>query len=595
MTNGNKHPGRIHLLDPETIRQIAAGEVVERPASVIKELVENSLDAGATTVEVEVLTRERSIWGIRVTDDGCGMSPEDAVLAFTRHATSKIGDMEDLLNAETLGFRGEALASIAAVSVTTLSTRLRGGGPEGSRVVYRGGHCERQGECGCPEGTTVEVQELFFNTPARAKFQKSLQAELAYISSVMESIVVSNPTTGFRYLVDGKERISIPPGGGLIDRVGCLFGTEVARRLIPVHEKGETVSVDGVISHPSVTRSNPYQMLISVNGRAIYSRPLAAAVKQGYGSLIPGDRYPVAVLDLTLPRGEIDVNVHPSKRQIRISREREVTSVLAGLIRTALRNEDLLPRDMEVAAGMPQRPVRRRPVSYGVSEDAQAPGVHEMYPSALRTTDQQLRQTELVIADHGQAAGIPEMEFLGQLGDSYLLAATKQGELVIIDQHAAHERILYEQVAAASRREKISQDLLVPVILEFSAREADILRTAIPAIGEEGFLIEEFGKDSFAIRSIPVILGRCEDPLVIREILSEIIVGGTSTGFERERICKIIACRGALKAGTACTGEQCTRLLRQLARTRDPWTCPHGRPTMIAFSRDKLDRLFGRT
>ena len=286
---GDVPPGRIHLLDPETIRQIAAGEVVERPASVIKELVENSLDAGARAVEVEILTRERRIWSIRVTDDGCGMSPEDAVLAFTRHATSKIGGIGDLLEARTLGFRGEALASISAVSATTLTTRLRGGGPEGgARVVYRGGHREEEGGCGCPEGTTIEVQELFFNIPARAKFQKSLQAELAYITTVMESIIVSNPTIGFRYLLNGKERISIPPGGGLVDRVGSLFGTEVARRLIPVHEQGKMVSVDGFISHPSVTRSNPYQVLLSVNGRAILLPPAGCRGKGGVRLPDPG-------------------------------------------------------------------------------------------------------------------------------------------------------------------------------------------------------------------------------------------------------------------------------------------------------------------
>jgi len=586
---------RIHLLDPETIRQIAAGEVVERPASVIKELVENSLDAGARAVEVEILTRERRIWSIRVTDDGCGMSPEDAVLAFTRHATSKIGGIDDLLDARTLGFRGEALASISAVSATTLITRLRGGGPEGARVVYRGGHREEEVGCGCPEGTTIEVQELFFNTPARAKFQKSLQGELAYITTVLESIIVSNPTVGFRYLLNGKERISIPPGGGLVDRVGSLFGTEVARRLLPVHEQGDLVSVDGFISHPSVTRSNPYQVLLSVNGRAIYSRPLVAAVKEGYGSLIPGDRYPVAILDLTIPRGEIDVNVHPSKRQIRIGREREVASGLAGMIRTTLRREDLIPRDADISPGVPHTPVYRKPVSYEAEENAPAPAVHELFTLSLRTTDQQLRQTELVARGPGHIPGIPEMECIGQLGDSYILAATRGGELVIIDQHAAHERIFYEQVAEASRKERISQELLVPVVLEFSPREADVLRAVIPGIEEEGFLIEEFGKDSFAIRSIPVILGRCEDPTAIREILAEIIRGGSSVGFERERICRIIACRGALKAGTACSSEQCDRLLRQLARTRDPWTCPHGRPTMIAFSREKLNKLFGRT
>jgi DNA mismatch repair protein MutL len=592
---GDVPPCRIHLLDPETIRQIAAGEVVERPASVIKELVENSLDAGAGTVEVEILTRDKTIRSIRVTDDGCGMSPEDAVLAFTRHTTSKIGGIGDLLDARTLGFRGEALASISSVSMTTLTTRLRGGGPEGTRVVCRGGVREERAGCGCPEGTTIEVQELFFNTPARAKFQKALQVELAYISTVLESIIVSNPTIGFRYLLNGKEKISIPPGGGLIDRVGALFGTEVARRLIPVHEQGKMASVEGFISHPSVTRSNPYQVLISVNGRAIYSRTLVAAVKEGYGSLIPGDRYPVAILDLIIPRGEIDVNVHPSKRQIRIGREREVAAGLAGMIGNALRREDLIPRDVGVTAGVPHPPVRRTPAGYRMEGTAPAPAVHEMFPPSLRSTDQQLRQTELVVRGPDRVPGIPDMECIGQFGDSYILAASGDGELVIIDQHAAHERILYEQVAEASRRERISQELLVPVVLEFSPREADVIRAVIPVIEEEGFLIEEFGRDSFAIRSIPVILGRCEDPTAIREILAEIIRGGSSMGFERERICRIIACRGALKAGTACTSEQCDRLLRQLARTRDPWTCPHGRPTMIAFSREKLNKLFGRT
>ncbi|MBP1929597.1 DNA mismatch repair protein MutL [Methanolinea mesophila] len=587
--------GRIHLLDPETIRQIAAGEVVERPSSVIKELVENSLDAGAQTVEVEILTREKSIWMIRVTDDGCGMSPEDAVLAFTRHATSKITGIDDLANAGTLGFRGEALASIAAVSATTLTTRLRGGGPGGARVVYRGGTCESRGECGCPEGTTVEVSEIFFNIPARAKFQKSLQGELASISTVLESIILSNPTIGFHYLLNGKERLSIAPGGGLVDRVGALFGTDVARRLIPVREQREKVSVGGVISHPSITRSNPYQVLISVNGRSIYSRPLIAAVKEGYGSLLPADRYPVAVLELTIPRDEIDVNVHPSKRQIRISGEREVASGLSAMIRNALRTQDLRPRDVGLSADTLPGQGWKGPLRYEEQGKGPVPGVREMFPAALRTTDQQLRQTELAPPGPDHIPLIPEMECLGQLGDSYILAATARGELVIIDQHAAHERIFYDQVTEATRKERISQDLLVPVVLEFSPREADILRTAIPRIKEEGFGIEEFGKDSFAVGAIPVILGRCEDPGVIREILAEIIRGEGSPGMERERICRIIACRGALKAGTVCTSEQCTRLIRQLARTRDPWTCPHGRPTMIAFSRERLDKLFGRT
>jgi len=334
--------GKIRLLDKETISRISAGEVVERPASVVKELVENALDAGATRIEVEIASKGGRITSIRVTDDGCGMTPRDAELACIRHATSKIASIEDLARVGSLGFRGEALASIAAVSRLTLTTRAGREPLAGIRVRFEGGELVLREECGCPPGTTVEVNDLFFNTPVRKKFMRSLAAEMAYITSTMERTILSHPRVSFRVLHNKRLLIS-SPSGSVRDAALHLFGTECEKSLVPVRFSGHHAGVEGVISRPSFSRQNIYQIFISVNGRPVISRPLALAVREGYGTLLPADHFPVAVLDITLDPSLVDVNVHPTKREVRIAREREVRSEVSLAVRSALESEILIP------------------------------------------------------------------------------------------------------------------------------------------------------------------------------------------------------------------------------------------------------------
>ncbi|HPJ73307.1 MAG TPA: DNA mismatch repair endonuclease MutL [Methanoregulaceae archaeon] len=583
-------PGNvIRVLDPTTANQIAAGEVVERPASVVKELVENSIDSGAGRIEVEITSTRDAISRIRVTDDGCGISPADADLVFTRHSTSKIERIEDLTRCATLGFRGEALASIASVSRVTLLSRQRGSGnPTGTLIVCAGGEIIEKREAGSPEGTTVTVDDIFFNTPARKKFQRSPKAEIGYITSVMERIVLSWPHLSFRFVHNGREKFATPRGGDLRSAVVALFGNEYARSLIEVGEEGELVRVKGYISRPSLSRQSAYQVFLSVNSRVVYSRSLIEAVREGYGTLLPADRFPVAFLDITVRRNLVDVNVHPAKRQIRISREEEVRADIKKIIHEALRGQDLVPgrREDLVPDNFPAARYSPSTVEPSV--------IREPTLAELQVTERRLRQTSLLPDGGADRLPIPRMQVIGQFGDTYIVAFTADEDLVILDQHAAHERILYDQIREKSGRQ-VSQELISPVTIHLSTGESDFLREKIDILSAEGFSIEEFGNGAFLVRAVPVFLGRCEDPSDVREMLSGILDEGLRTGVDaREKIRRLVACRGAIKAGTVCTGDQCSRLVSQLMATRDPWTCPHGRPTMIVFPKKKIDTLFKR-
>ncbi|MEM2124431.1 MAG: DNA mismatch repair endonuclease MutL, partial [Methanolinea sp.] len=359
--------GKIRILDGETVARIAAGEVIERPASVVKELVENAIDAGARTIVVEIRSRGGTIDGIRVTDDGCGMSPEDAALACTRHATSKIARIEDLHGIRSLGFRGEALASIAAISRLTLTTRVGAGQISGTRVEWEGGRLVRQEECGCPPGTTVEVRDLFYNTPARRKFMRSLGAEMAYITGTLERTVLSHPGISFHVLHNGRTLISAP-AGTLRDAALHLFGVEWERALLPVDYAGNRARIAGLVSRPSFSRQNPYQIFISVNGRPVVSRSLALAVREGYGTLLPADRFPVAILDISVDPATVDPNVHPTKREVRIAGEEEVREEIARAVGSALGSVAVITGGGNTTRFAQQRPLPLSPAEtpYGV-------------------------------------------------------------------------------------------------------------------------------------------------------------------------------------------------------------------------------------
>ncbi len=591
---------RIRQLDEVTISRIAAGEVVERPASVVKELCENSLDAGASVIDIRISSADGDIAGITVTDDGCGMNREEARLAFSRHATSKIREIGDLPVCATLGFRGEALASIAAVSRVILTTRERGkAAVSGIRLVNEGGKITREQEAGCPAGTSITVEDIFYNTPARRKFQRSRTAEIARITGIVERLVITHPAIAFRLTVDGREKISVPGGGGLYDAIIHLFGLDLAAGLIEVSADGEHVGIRGCLSAPDLSRKNPYQIYLSVNSRPVSSRFLVSAVREAYGSLLPGDRYPVAFLDFLIPGTEVDVNVHPAKREVRLSREHDTLAEITTLLKEALTSRLHIPGKEAGAAARVVTGDTLPPVRYAAPHSATT-GVREPLLRERLLTGRQLRLTEPGSADHarpGHAPGrIPDLRIIGQLANLYILCSTPDEDLLLIDQHAAHERILYEQIGTWPAFRDRAQELIEPVIIRLSPREAELFSIAVPILDQEGFLAEPFGPSAWAIRTVPVTLGRTTDPGTVRDIISELIAPGFSREADAaERLRRIVACRGAVKAGAACTLEQCDQLIRQLRNTENPFTCPHGRPTMVFFSRKKLDELFRRS
>jgi DNA mismatch repair protein MutL len=582
----------IHLLDPSEAMKIAAGEVVERPASVVKELVENSLDAGSGRIRIDVSSNQEQITRISVTDDGIGMNRADARLALLPHATSKIRALSDLGKTNSLGFRGEALASIAAVSRVTLVTRCRGEEcTTGTRVLAKGGEIIEVGDAGAPQGTTVVVEDLFYNTPARQKFLRSLQTELAQLTGVLEALAISHPRVIFRFFQNGRERLATHRGPDLLEAVRSIYGDEVAGNLIPIVAEHPLARIAGYLSTPFSPRKTPSRILISVNGRPVFSRQILRSIRHGYGTLLPSHTYPVAFLDLRIDPSRVDVNVHPTKRHVRIGGEHEILSVIEEAVRETLGKVDLTPPVQGTGAARAIREIYR-PRGEVPRETAR---VREPGPESARLTDRRLRQTELPTGIDGAESRVPELEVLGQIAGTYILARTPGDDLILIDQHAAHERVLYDQVTGKRDARRVSQELLVPVMLREPPREAALLREVGELLSERGFLLEEFGKDTFLVRGIPSVLGGLEDASGIHDLLGDILAGEVDTPEETgERITRSIACRGAIKAGTVCTTEQCRRLLAQLRLTRSPYTCPHGRPTMISFSRESLDALFKR-
>lgn len=584
----------IRLLAPDVVTLIAAGEVVEGPESVVKELVENAIDAGSSRIAVTVRSAGGAVRSVRVVDDGIGIDPASAPLAFTRYATSKIADASDLAGCMTMGFRGEALASIGAVSRVTLTTKPAGSGAvAGTRIVHEGGETISVEEAGAPGGTTVLVEDIFYNTPARLKFAKSLQTGIGRITGIMERAALTHPGISFLLAHNGKELLATTGTGDLLTVIAELFGQSFASSLIPVTARYRHGEISGYIGRPDQGRSNPYQVFISVNRRPVISRPLTQAVRAGYGTLLPKDRYPVAFLDLTAGDGVVDVNVHPAKRFVRMRDEEKVCTELTGAVREALEGKNLIPVQ---GGGIPARQPPAGPVRYSHVPESQAAAVREAVASR-RTgadTDRRLRRSESIVPDTLPETGIlPRFRVIGQALDLYIVAESGSGGIVLIDQHAAHERILYEQLLASPFGER--QELITPVVIDLPPRDRATLMEMLPDLGREGFQIEEFGKGGIIIRSIPVVLGRTVTPETVREVIAEFLSGERQAGgSERERVVRVVACRGAVKAGAACTIDQCERLLAQLRSVKNPFTCPHGRPTMVSFPESRLGKMFGR-
>jgi len=597
-------PRTIRVLDPATVNRIAAGEVVERPASVVKELIENAIDAGARTIRIDITSVQGGIAAIRVADDGCGMSLEDAELAFAPHATSKIVSVEDIFTIHTLGFRGEALASIAAVAKVTLVTKQEGNAA-GTRIVILGGAVQEKGSFGAPDGTSVLVEELFYNTPARKKFQKNLNTELARIHEILEGIALAYPQVSFRFSHNNHEQFATARTEERLDTIAQIFGNDCARGLLPVAYELPFVRVTGYVSRPALSRKGHDRILVAVNDRYVSVPSAVNAIKEGYGTLLPRDRFPVAFLRLDIDTRLVDVNVHPTKKQIRLSKENEITGAVREAVRSALKGADLIP-DARVPAAEGTVAPRAQPCvaepvgtyctgTFAAEADRPVPVFFEPTHTGTASTDHRLRQTELASGVPSVTAAVPPMEVIGQVGGCYILAAAPDGELIIIDQHAAHERIFYEQVSRSTAA-RHAQELIVPAIIHRPPKDAAILRDLMPALATEGVVIEEFGTGSFLVRAVPAIMGKIEGTEQIDDLVTDLLAADpTRPVSDRERITRIVACRSAVKAGTVCTIEQCQRIVNQLRATESPFTCPHGRPTMVRFSRAKLDEMFLRT
>ncbi|HET6947118.1 MAG TPA: DNA mismatch repair endonuclease MutL [bacterium] len=563
------HGSRIHVLEQVVADRIAAGEVVERPASVVKELIENALDAGATQITVEVEGAGSTL--IRVGDNGSGIHPDDVPLAVRRFATSKIESADDLTEIRSLGFRGEALPSIAAVSHLELTSAVAGA-RAARRIRVAGGEVDSEGDVGGPTGTVVSVRHLFFNTPARRKFLKSPSREFALIVDAVHRLALAHPGVAFRLIHEGEEVLHYPAGDEA-DRAAAVLGESVFSRCLPFVQHVGELSLHGWLGRPELARGSRRLQFLFVNGRPVHSRVASGAVEQAYQQIVPGGKFPAYALFLDLPRGHVDVNVHPRKLEVRFDDEHRVFGAISRGIREALRAAQLT-RAVEAVTV----PLTGTALSLPLDGE--------------RVSEAMTPATGVVTA----AGRLPAMRLLGQLHRTYLLAQSDEG-LIVIDQHAAHERILYERILRDRVRGKgVGQGFVTPQPVHLNAAEWAILQTHRAALEQLGFQLEPFGEHTVLIRAIPQIAVSSSAEGLLRDLLAD-AAEGHRLGAARdhlERLTITTACRAAIKAGDALTAEQMLHLLRDLAATEDPFTCFHGRPTMVTLALEQVERWFLR-
>ena len=643
----------VHVLDDNTINKIAAGEVVERPASVIKELVENAIDAHADRIEVEITAGGTSF--MRVSDNGIGMSRQDAELAILRHATSKIVKVDDLLTIGTLGFRGEALPSIASVSRFTLTTR-QAGDELGTEIKISGGSLPEIGETGCGIGTTIRVEDLFFNTPARKKFLKTNNTEGGKINEFIVKLAISNPQIAFKLINNNKMAVSTPGNGDLKDTLQSIYGGTVGSALLPLEFEDEDIRLSGFVTKPSAIRSSRSWQTFIVNGRIIANRAIARAIDNAYHALIPKTGYPLVALNIQVPQNTIDVNVHPQKSEMKFEDESRVFKAVYKAVLDAIRPKDevrQLGQLGNMAAGVEQAEIDRH-VAHGMQEilleakDVErasaaparyVPVYEERRQAAMQWREAAARmevpktaeppepEPQPVFVPEAQAetvhemvsVPVPEMKHvpesvsvpepipvendreqscrmvpIGQVDNTYIIAQDADG-LYIVDQHAAHERILFDRFSARAGEIPVQQ-LLVHLMLDFSSHEAEIIENNLAMLKELGFGLEPAGPNQFRLTEVPadVPSGEAED--FIREILASLEELHKPSAAElRQAAIATASCKAAIKAGFKLNFRQMEILLAELNDTAMPYTCPHGRPTIIKFSTDELAKMFKRT
>ncbi len=568
----------IKILDRETIDRIAAGEVVERPASVVKELVENALDAGASRIEVDV--KGGGLSSIRITDNGGGIASDEVELAFERHATSKLRDSTDLTNIVSLGFRGEALPSIAAVADVEVLTCAEGEdagtfiGLEGGRVVSKKNQAR-------PWGTTVTVKDLFRRVPARLKFLKTEMTEGLHIAEVVSQYALAYTEVSFTLVVDGKEKLRTNGSSRLLDAIMDVYGTETAGQMLEVEDTvpgwsvdptGPSVKVVGMVGVPGIARAGRGYLSFFVNRRWVSSRLLARAVEEAYHGLLMSGQHPVAVLDIKLPPTDVDVNIHPAKSEVKFRSESDVFRAVQRAVRQALASQLPAPRIEEVAA--PYKPSSS--LEFAFEGGPEAGTGRESPPVALPLL-----------------ASLPVLRVVGQAMASYIVAEGPDG-IYLIDQHAAHERVRFERVRQRREAQRPEvQGLLEPVTFEVTPRQDIVLKSCLEDLADFGFAIESFGDRFYLVRAVPVVVAGDAWGKMLRELLDEL--AGEARSRWEEKMLTSIACHGAIKAGQLLSDEEMRALVRELEQTNSPHTCPHGRPTIVHISAARLEREFKRT
>ena len=675
--------GSIVLLDDLTINQIAAGEVIERPANVVKELVENSLDANATSVSVEI--ENGGITYMRITDNGKGIEPDDIDLAFERHATSKIRRAEDLVRVSTMGFRGEALASIAAIAKVEMVTRTKNN-ETGTKVIVEGGNILSKEECGAPIGTTITIRELFYNTPVRYKFLKKDFTEGGYIETAVERIALIHPEVGFKLINNKKEVLHTSGNGNMTDVVYNVFGKDIASNLVDVNFQYENIRVTGVVGKPEIARSNRSNQMFYVNGRFIKDKTLSAAAEEAYRTMIPHGKFGFCILNINIPPEQVDVNVHPAKLEVRFSEEGKIFKAIHYAIKNTLLGVDLVRedddnnyvpdvknitsedsskntdtfgskvvpisenvapkrtlfdifkgkqeknntvkeeelKDNEYIIEVTQKEEKEkksfmnnlttnseskitRPIEIKNPEEVE--NLHKLETNtktdedanveskdANNTITEESQVNTFFEKDFSDKAPIPEYKILGVAFDTYILLQMDE-DIYILDQHAAHERVLYEKIKENFYRSggKEVQMLLLPDILEVSKRDMHMIKDHIDLFEQAGFALEEFGENTIKINGVPVICYEMDTKALFMDILDGIdITTRTNKQDIEEKFIATVACKAAVKANMKLDEREIRGLLDQMLLLDNPFTCPHGRPTAIRITKYEIEKKFGR-
>jgi DNA mismatch repair protein MutL len=604
--------GKIYVLDEATINKIAAGEVIERPASIVKELAENSIDAGATAVSIEIQEGGKAY--INVSDNGCGIMKEDIEHVFFRHATSKIKSSNDLMGILTLGFRGEAMASIAAVSEVELTTKAEED-TSGSRVIIKGGKQIDSTDIGYPTGTSVTVRNLFYNTPARLKFLKSDTSEQGAIVDIIEKLALTNTGISMKLTVNNKVVLHTPGNGDLLSVILCIYGKNIAKAMLPIDYSNDIISIDGYIGKPEIAKGNSTYMTFSINRRYIKNRMMAEAMKQSYKTLLMNNRYPFSVINIDIKSDMIDVNVHPTKQEIKFSDDRAIFNTLYVAVKNCLNSSKLIfesfgdDTEPQEAAKIPYQNIRSEASSIFERKAEYEPVKTNFNQLSFKNEETSTPRIDSfqkqfnydrkpdnqeVLKETPQKPHTLEINVIGQLFGTYVLGQ-QEDTFYLIDQHAAHERIMFENIKEKYNTKSISmQELMMPIVIELTPAEKLLYSENILIFQNLGFEIEWFGENTLAIRAIPIIMGEPCTGEFFSNILDSLKEAGGSAASPLEKIIISMACKNAIKAGDSITPEETRELIDRLMKTNQPYTCPHGRPTIITMSKYELEKKFKR-